>query len=134
MAEINGTSVLLLVNTGTVAVPVYTVVGSQSNVNFTESTDPIDVSSKDSRSRKLLAGGYSASVSLDGFYVPSQAQHAALNAAMRDGASIVIRRSTAGVSVEGASAIVTNMSEDFPREGAGTISVSLEITGDWSAV
>ena len=59
----NGTDILLYVNTGTPAVPAYTVVGSQRDVTFEESTDEIDVSSKDSRAKRVLPGRYSASVS-----------------------------------------------------------------------
>ena len=57
--SMNGTDVLLLVNTGTPTVPVYEAVGSQRDVTFDEATEEIDVSSKDSRAKRVLPGRYS---------------------------------------------------------------------------
>ncbi len=64
MAE-NGSSVLLLVNTGTPSVPVYEAVGSQRDVSFEETTEEIDVSSKDGRAMRVLPGRYGSSLSLE---------------------------------------------------------------------
>jgi len=134
MAEINGADVVLRVNTGTYDTPVWTTVGSQGNVVFNENVDVIDVSSKDSRNRKLLPGRYSASVTLDALYVPSAAGYTALRDAMRNGTVMKIRRQYSGTDTEQADCIVTSMSDSFPDQEAATISVSVEVTGAWSAV
>jgi len=127
---INGADVVLYVEIdGTM-----TSVGSQSNVNFDETTDVIDVSSKDSRAREILPGRYSASVSLDGFFIPSSSHYEALRDAMRNGTEIAIRRYYSGTAVEEADAIVSSLSSAFPDQGGATVAISLEVNGSWSAV
>ena len=131
MVGMNGTDVLLLVNTGTPAVPVYEVVGSQRDVTFEEATAAIDVSSKDGRAARVLPGRYSSSLSLDALYVPSSDDYLALIAAMRDGELILVARQESGVTTETADALITSMSESFPDQGEATISISMTVDGDW---
>jgi len=124
MAEINGAAVLLKVGGNTV--------GSQTNVTFNENLDALDVSSKDSRSRKLIGGRYSATVTLDAMFVPDDTALATLKTAIRsDGAVEIVRYY--GADFEEADAIVTSINEGFPDQAPATLSVTLEITGDWSA-
>jgi len=130
----NGSDVLLLANTGTPAVPAYEAVGSQRDVTFEESTEEIDVSSKDSRAKRVLAGRYSASISLDSLYVPTNDAYLALRAAMRDGELILVARQNDGVTEETADALVTSLSESFPDQGEGTVSTSLTVDGEWTEV
>lgn len=131
---LNGSDVLLLVNTGTPTVPAYEAVGSQRDVNFEESTEEIDVSSKDSRAKRVLPGRYSSSLSLDALYVPSDAAYQALKSAMRDGELILVAREEEGVTLETANALITSMSEAMPDQGESTISISLTVDGVWTAV
>jgi len=130
----NGADVLLLVNTGTAAVPVYEAVGSQRDVTFDEATDEIDVSSKDSRAKRVLPGRYSASLSLDALYVPTNDAYLALRSAMRDGDLILVARQEEEVTTETANALITSLSETFPDAGEGTISIGLTIDGEWAEV
>jgi len=134
MAEINGADVLLRVNTGTYAVPVWTTVGSQQDVDFGETSDMIDVSSKNSRSRKLLYGRYSASVTLSYLYIPDAADLAALKAAIRGGTVMKIRRQYSGTDIEEADCLVADKKDTFPDQAPATGSVTLEVSGDWAAV
>ena len=127
----NGTDVLLLVNTGTPSLPVYEVVGSQRDVTFEEATEEIDVSSKDSRAKRVLPGRYSSSLSLDALYVPTNADYQALKDAMRNGDLILVARQEDNVTLETADALITALSEAFPDQGEATISVSLTIDGFW---
>lgn len=127
----NGTDVLLMANIGTADTPSYKVVGSQRDVTFDESTETIDVSSKDSRAQRVLPGRYSATLTLDALYVPDDEAYAALRAAMRDGELILVAREEAGVVTETANAVITSMSEAFPDQGEATISISLTIDGEW---
>ncbi|MBN1248470.1 MAG: hypothetical protein JXC32_12480, partial [Anaerolineae bacterium] len=120
----NGSDILLLVNTGTPTVPVYEAVGSQRDVTFEEATEEIDVSSKDSRAKRVLPGRYSASLNLDALYVETDAGYLALRDAMRDGELILVARQNDGVTEETADALITSMSESFPDQGEGTISIS----------
>lgn len=128
----NGTDVLLLVNTGTPSVPVYTAVGSQRDVTFEESTAEIDVSSKDGREQEVIAGRYSASLSLDHLYVADDAGFDALKDAMRDGELILVAKQVDEVTTETASALVTSLSERHPDQGESTVSISLTISGGWT--
>lgn len=128
----NGSDILLLVNTGTAETPAYEAVGSQRDVTFDEATEEIDVSSKDSRAARVLPGRYSASVSLDSLYVWSDDGYQALRDAMRDGELILVARQDDGVTMETADALVTSMSESFPDQGEGTISIDLTIDGFWT--
>lgn len=130
----NGADILLLVNTGTPLVPSYEVVGSQRDVTFDEATEEIDVSSKDSRAKRVLPGRYSSSLSLDALYVPTDAAYQALRDAMRDGELILVARQEDGVTTETADALITALSEAFPDQGEATISISLTIDGFWTEV
>ncbi|HBF40548.1 MAG TPA: hypothetical protein DDW19_01845 [Anaerolineaceae bacterium] len=130
----NGTDVLLLVNTGTELVPSYEAVGSQRDVSFEETTEEIDVSSKDSRAKRVLPGRYGASITLDALYVPSEAAFIALQNAMRDGELILVAKEVDNVTVETASALITSMSEAMPDQAEATISIALTIDGTWTVV
>lgn len=131
---INGTDVLLLANTGTELVPAYEAVGCQRDVTFEETNEEIDVSCKDQREKRVLAGRYSASISLDGVYVPTCDAYLALRAAMRNGDLILVARQEEGTTLETANALITSLSGSFPDQGEGTISVSLTIDGAWTEV
>ena len=130
----NGTDVLLLVNTGTEALPVYEAVGSQRDVTFEEATAAIDVSSKDGRAARVLPGRYSSSLSLDALYVPTNDDYDALKDAMRDGEMILVAKEVDGTTTETATALITTMSESFPDQGEATISISMTIDGEWTEV
>ncbi len=130
----NGTDILLLVNTGTPTVPVYEAIGSQRGVTFTENTAEIDVSSKDSRAKRVIPGRYSAKVSMEALYVPEDAGYQALKAAMLDGTPILVARSIEGVTTEIATAIVTDLSPEGPDQEAATVSVELSIDNFWQEV
>lgn len=128
----NGTDILLLVNTGTAAVPAYEAVASQRDVTFDESTEEIDMSSKDSRAQRVDPGRYSASLSLDQLYVWSDAGYQALRDAMRDGEKILVARQDDGVTMETADAVVTSLSEAFPDQEEATVSIDITIDGFWT--
>lgn len=131
----NGTEVLLLVNTGTELAPVYTVVGSQRGLSVDETSETIDVSSKNTGRPTLVEPGrYASTMSLDALYVPNNAAYLALKNANRDGTHILVRKSEEGVEVEEADAVVTGISGDFPDQDAAVISVDLTINGEWYEV
>jgi len=119
----NGTDILLYVDG--------VVVGSQRDVTFEESTEEIDVSSKDGRAKRVLAGRYSSTVSLEALYVPTDTAYQSLKDAMRNGDFVTIVRLEDSVALESAEAIVTSLSEAAPDQGEATVSVSLTIDGDW---
>lgn len=132
MPEINGSTILLQINVGTPGSPTYETLGSQSNVTFEETTEEIDVSSKDSRNFKGLPGAYKATFTAEAFFVPSETRYAKLKDAMRTGATLKVQRQYAGSPVESADCIITSLSEGFPREGAATVSISGTVVGAWA--
>lgn len=130
----NGTDLLLLVNTGIPMIPAYSIVGSQRDAKIDEATATIDVSSKDSRAQRVLPGRYSSTLTLDALYVPSDAAYQALKNANRNGELILVAREENEVVVETASAKIDTMSEAFPDQGESTISITLTIDGYWTEV
>jgi len=119
----NGADVLVLVEGD--------LVGSQRDVTFDETTESIDMSSKDSRARRVEPGRYSATVSLDGLYVPDDEAYERLKSAMRVGTKVQLMRQEEGVILESAMAVVTSLSEAAPDEEGCTVSSSYDIDGEW---
>ena len=107
------------------------MVGSQRDVTIDETTAEIDMSSKDARERRVIAGRYSANLSLDALYVPSDTAYAALKAAMRAGTLVEVVRIEEGSVLESANAVVTSLSEKGPDQDAATVSIGLAIDGAW---
>lgn len=132
--SMNGTDLLLLVNTGTPTVPTYEVVGCQRDATIEETTDTIDVSCKNSRAQRVLPGRYSGTISLDALYIPTNAAYLALVDANRNGDLILVARQEDGVVTATVNAKVDTISEAFPDQDAATISVSLTIDGFWTEV
>ena len=127
---VNGTDVLLLADVG--GSP--TVVGSQRGVTFEETSESIDVSSKEGRAMRVLPGRYSSTVSLEHLYVPSDTAYLAIRDANRDGTFLTIRRQEFGSPFEEASCIVTSVSGEFPDQGEAVISVEVMVDDIWNAV
>jgi len=130
----NGADVLLYVNTGSDAQPTWTAVGSQRNASIQETTDAVDYSSKDGRAARVFGGRYASSISLDALYVPTDSAYGALKTAFRNGDLIQVRVSENQVDTEQASAVITDMSREYPDQAAATISVSLTVDGEWTEV
>ncbi len=120
----NGTDILILIDG--------VAVGSQRDCSFEETNDKIDMSSKDGRARRVDAGRYGATLSLDALYVPSDAAYQALKTAMRAGTKVTVNRSELGGVTESAQAIVTSLSGEAPDQDAATISIDLTIDGEWT--
>lgn len=129
----NGTDLLIMVNVGTIQVPAYMVVGCQRDATIEEASATIDVSCKDSRAQRVLAGRYSSTISLDSLYIPTDQAYQALKAANRTGDLILVAREELGVVTESVEAKVDSMSEAFPDQGEATISISMTVDGFWEA-
>jgi TP901-1 family phage major tail protein len=132
---INGTDIMLLVNTGTPAVPVYEAAGSQRDATIDRNTAEIDASNKNDGADQIVAAGRrTSSISLDALYVPDDAAYQALRDAQDNGELILVAREEEGVTTETAEALITAMSESFPDQAESTISISLTISGGWTQV
>ena len=134
MTGMNGADILLLVNTGTDQSPTWTAVGSQRGCTFEETNEEIDMSSKDSRAYRVIAGRYSAKLSMDALYIPNDAAFLALNAALRDGDLIQVRREELGVATEEAPALITSMSTEAPDQDGTVLAIELTLDDGWTPV
>jgi predicted secreted protein len=123
-----GTDFLVRVNTGTEAAPVWTVVGSQRDATVTRNLDTIDVSSKDSRARRIKPGRYTVEISFDHLYVPGAAELTALKNAMLNATFTQIQEFVAGVAGRVYGGYVTGHTESFPDMGEAVVSCTF--TGD----
>lgn len=129
-AGVNGTDVLLLADVGGEQTPV----GSQRDVTFEETSETIDVSSKESRAQRVLPGRYASTVSMEHLYIPDDTAHKALQDANRNGTFITVRRSEFGTQTEESSAVVTSVSGEYPDQGESVISLEMTVDGLWMAV
>lgn len=127
-AALTGNSMLLQVNTGTEAVPVWATVGSQRDCEVSRSRDTIDVSSKDSMAARHKPGQFSYEISFEHLYVPGAAELALLRTAITNGVLTQVREFRDGVAVTVYTGTVTGHEESWPHDGEATVSCSF--TGD----
>lgn len=124
---INGADVLIMTQVGGVD----TVVGSQRNVDISEAVSEIDVSNKDAPEMKVMGGRYSATLSLEALYVPSNAAFMALKTAFR-GRTLVtvkIRESGATANLETLTALITALNRSHPDQGESTCAIDMRVSG-----
>ena len=108
-------------------------VGSQRDCSFSEQTATIDMSSKDSRAQRVDPGRYSATLSLDHLYVPTDVAYLALQAAMRNGTKVEVVVIEDGVALESADAVVTNLDKNAPDQAETTCTAQFTIDGEWTS-
>ena len=132
--EMNGSDVLVLVNTGTDIEPEWTPVGGQRNATVDESVDVIDISSKEQRARRILPGRYSSTLSLDALYVPDNEGYLLLKQAMKNGDPIVVMLKRVNQNFRSATGYITGLSSDYPDQGEATVSITIDIDGEWTDV
>ncbi len=111
----------------------YVAVGSQTEAKFDEKTKAINVSNKSSRNKLYIPGEYAATITLDHLYIPSDAAYLQLKNAMRSGTAVMLQRQESGAALEQASAIVTQITGDFKDQTPATISVTFQVSGNWSS-
>jgi hypothetical protein len=81
-----------------------------------------------------LPGKRGDTIELEAFYVPNDTAYGLLKTAYDNGELIVVRRSEDGVSVEEASAWIGSISRNAPDGEAATVTISLTLNEDWTAV
>ena len=130
---VNGSTILLMVNIGTEALPQFVPVASQRDVTFGQTAELIDVSNKDKKARQVLSGRITRTVTASSLYVPSQRAYQLLKNFFDIGLPILIGREEYGRLIETARAYITDFSESAPDQGPAETSITLEIDGDWTA-
>ena len=123
----NGTDFLILADSD--GMGAYLPVASQREAQISETNQVRDLSTKSARERKVAAGRYEATVEFSGLYVPTDAAFVALRTAMRAGTPIRLRMSQNGTDVEEATAVITDMTRDFPDQEEATIALQAAIDG-----
>jgi hypothetical protein len=111
----------------------YVAVGSQTQAKFDEKTKAIDITNKSSRNKQYIPGEYDATVTLDHLYIPTDAAYVQLKSAMRSGTALMLQRQEGGAALEQAIAIVTQITGDFKDKAPATISVTFQVSGNWSS-
>jgi TP901-1 family phage major tail protein len=129
-----GVDILLMVNTGTDAVPVWTAVAGQRNATLAEESETIDITSKDSQGAfEYDYGFYGWTIDADGVYVKDDAGYQELKDAIRNKQKIKVRIQEEGVATEEGMALVTSAEFEGSYDAEVTYSVSLQGTGKLTA-
>lgn len=131
---LNGADVLILVNTGTLGTPVWTVVGSQRDLSLSEGVASIDASSKASPNEVVQGGRYSAKISFGALYVPGDAAYTRLRSDFRARTLVQVRVRESGTDIEKADALITKLDKNAPDQGETTVSIDLTVSGGWTVL
>ena len=125
-----GKDFLLYVNTGTVAVPVWTVVGGQRGASLSRSAEEIDISHKSSGGWGAKKSGLrSWSIDLDGLVLLSDAGIAALEYAFQTGAEVNIKLEYPDKSYQTGWGSLTDFSTEAPHDGEATLKGTISGNG-----
>lgn len=131
--EMNGSDVLVQVET-----PLdsgnYVTVGSQRGVTFADSTNAIDMSSKNDRRTFVNPGRWGCTVSLEYMYIASASGYLRLRAASRNGEYVRLKRMERGTPTEVGQFIVTSLSEAAPDQDAMIVSADFQMNGGWTSL
>ena len=125
-----GKDFLLYVNAGTVAVPVWTLVGGQRNSSLGRTAEEIDVSHKGSNGWGSKKSGLrSWSIDLDALVVLSDTGMAILEYAFQNGKELNIRLKYPDGTVQEGWGSLTDFSLDTPHDGEASISGTISGNG-----
>lgn len=127
-----GSDVLVMINTGTVAIPVWTAIGAQRGLDVTEGNEAVDCSSKDSGNRRVLPGRYSSSVNFDALYLYDDTGFVKLLAAVRAREKVQLMQRRSSTNIEYAYAVCTSVQRSYPDQDDRTVSASFEVDGAWT--
>lgn len=125
-------------------------IGTERSASTNEQRDNFNIDSKsDGSVTKIKGGKYSSTLELENLYIDDVAGLAGsvgydgLRAKFRAGTQVLLSRLEPSGSAFGslsnptnssyANAICTSMVYDFPANGAGTLSASFAISGEWGS-
>ncbi len=103
-------------------------VGSQRDATVTRALAVIDVSSKDSRNRRIKPGRYTVEISFDHLYVPGAPELTAIKNAILNGTFCEVREMVNGAAGRVYGGYITGHVESFPDQGPAMVSCTF--TGD----
>ena len=128
----NGADILLFANTGTDAVPVWTVVGGQRDATLSENVEGIDASSKDSAAARTDAGRYSCTITCDALYVPGQAAQSKVRDNLRTRTKMKMRIQDAATDKMEGTVLITSREVTFPDQEESVVSLEFTLDGAWT--
>lgn len=125
-----GKDFLLYVNTGTVAIPVWTLIGGQRGASLARSAEEIDVSHKGSGGwGAKKAGLRSWSLDLDGLVLAADSGIAALEYAFQNGLEVNIKLEYPDKSYNTGWGSVTDFSMEAPHDGEASLKGTISGNG-----
>jgi TP901-1 family phage major tail protein len=126
-----GVDILVFVNTGTEEAPVWEAAGGQRNATLSESSEALDVTTKDggAGSYEYEYGLYGWSISGDGIYVPNDLVFQMLKKAMRQRIKVKVRMKEAGTFTQEGIALVSSLDTEAPYDDSATYSMEFQGTG-----
>lgn len=128
-----GKDYLISINTGTVAVPVWTLVGGQRSGSLSRTADSIDVSHKTSGGWKSTKAGLRGwGIDLDGLVLLTDTGLEALETAFNTGVEVHVKFKYPDLKYRTGWAAVTDLSIDAPHDGEASIKGTLEGNGPLS--
>ncbi len=128
-----GKDYLLFVNTGTVAVPVWTLIGGQRGSSLGRTAEEIDVSHKTSGGwTSIKAGLRSWSIDLDGLMLLRDDGVAALEHAFMNGLEVNIKLQYPDGTAQVGWGSVTDFSMETPHDGEASLSGTISGNGPLS--
>jgi len=134
MARMDGTDILILVNTGTPSVPVYEALATQRTMSDTDNRTVIDLSAKGDDHDYVEVGRQTNSLTVECVYDPEDDAYEAVKAAYAAKGDLLVRRSENAVDVEEATAKVSGMSKAGPDQAPATVSLELRLKTAWTTV
>jgi TP901-1 family phage major tail protein len=134
MTKAKGIDFLVMVNTGTDELPVYTQIAGQRGATLNRSQELIDSTSKGSTSKENEIGFKEWSIESDGLFVVDDVAFGALEDAFMTGEKVKVQLATPnGTKYEGM-AIITDLPLEVPYDDMATWSVSLTGDGELSKI
>lgn len=125
-----GVDFVIKVNTGTIAVPIWTLVAGQRGASLNRSTDEADITSKDSAGwHEGLPTTRTWGIDADGLVIEDDTGYVALEDAWRAGTQVQVELSTPAGNTEIGMATITDFPVDMPYDGETTYSISLAGSG-----
>jgi len=129
--EVSGIDILLYINTGTPASPVWTLVGGQRGMTLRKATEVADAKHKSSGAwQNRVATFLDWSITGDMVKITADATQVKLNALWRARANVEVRALKEDSSYEQGEAVIADLSEGAPHDNVATIALDLQGHGE----
>jgi len=124
----SGSNVLLWAHNGSQ----YIEVGYQTGLSTESTTNLIELRYKNKKHVDFIPGKDDGKLTLEALHVVSDAGLQALKDARKNQKKVLVQRREAGGPTETAEALVESISVENPDDDAPTVSVELQLIGDWA--